>query len=304
MTAGAIPRGQIEWGIVSPDIDKLAAALQEFFIIGSKKSLVSIDDLTIVSDQMPLPEKFTTASEAIKGGTKLIDALYYFSIDAARRPKILRADDGNKAHDRDPVNIAKAFFYQCFFVLTRGAPSTDKGTQRGGVVPSFLQATLALNESPFEYANKICSFDIGNVDWQLIKHLKFDKLGQQALSRFGIGLAGYRMISPFRYYKVRDDASEEVKSAVQVMRHLAESKADWSIHSVTRSATVMGYYGSINKCAGNLILEAFTDEQITEMVKSRMIYAKPVHEPRYSQWRTWSLDRMPGLKNPIFQGDK
>ena len=298
MAAAAV--GDIDFGIIVPDLADVASALQQFFINGSLARTVAAADLTIVTRAANPPDRFVSIAEGLQAGTKLLDLIYYFSLPQNERPAVAHEDNEDILSSENPQEISRCFFFQAFMVLVRGSPSTATDSTAGATVPAFLQNVLGLDGTPAHYADAICSFDIANVDWRFLRHIAMPQAGLEALNRLGLGVCGYRAMGPFKLYGCRRDASREAIQAYEAIRALAQAPADWGIHPLTRSAAFTAYFGSLNKSAASLMTECFTQEQLQEMVDLRIIFQLPRADPRYTQWRTWSVAANPPLSDPIF----
>lgn len=276
-------------------------AIGTFFCRGSIKNNVSVSDLLIVSDQDTIPSEFRDIIEALAHGTRLFDALYYFSLPKGQRPVISAAMRNDIPSSRQHDVIARAVFFQMFMVLTRGSPSMSDTSSAEGMVPKFLSSTMSLSDTPKNYASLICSFDLGLVDFRFIKQIDFSKLSAISRNRLSLGVAGYRNIAPFALFSPRSDASEDAKNAHEVVAKLARSPADWSIHPVTRSDAVTAYYGALNSTLCDLMVACFSKDQLTTMLNNKMIYSMPRSNPRATRWHGWTIGTMPHLREPIFR---
>lgn len=299
--SGSIPLGVINFGYIEYSGTQIAEALKNFVKFGSQKGAITIEDLKIVSDQGNAPATFSDVGTALFHGTKLFDALMYFSLPENLRPPVRAANPGETSPVRDGPRLAQAVFYLAFFLLTRAKVPSGPGHQTGPDVPAFLRNILGLNQSPDHYMGLLASFDLGRMRHDWIEHINWSSLGQEAVNRFGLGVAGYRNFTPFKLLEVKDGASDTVKRAVACAKAIVSKPADWAIHPITRDPNILSNMGNLNRNLGNLMLEAFTTSELNELVANRVIYALPVRDPRYQEWKTWSLETMPILDRPIFR---
>lgn len=296
----AIPLGDITFQTVEPDYANLATAVQSFLSYGSKKGHVLIEELCVMSDVDPLPERFADVAEAIKHGTKFFDACLYFTLPDGQKPAIRALTDEHRPASRTYGSIGEAIFVIYFYLLTRARVPARIGEDANHPVPRFLTGVLSLTQGVAYYLTLIAGFDISKMDHKWIKSINMNDLGDEFRNRAGLGVAGYRMFGPFKSYTPKTGVSANITAAVSVAKQIATAPPDWNIHPITRNPVILSNLGNLNQNLGNLILEAFTDEQIREMVTSKMIFQKPTKQPTHIQYRTWTAQQLIPLNDPIF----
>jgi hypothetical protein len=296
----AIPLGQIDFNTIEPEYGQLALAVQNFLSYGSKRGHVLIEELVIVSDVDPLPTRFVSVSEALKHGTKFFDACLYFTIPDERKPPIRILTDQNKPASREYGHIGEAIFVIYFYLLTRARVPARTGLDADHPIPRFLTNVLSLTQTMAHYLTLVAGFDIAKMDHKWIKEINMNDLGDEFRNRAGLGVAGYRMFGPFKSYTPMQGIAANLVSAVNVARQIATAPPDWDIHPLTRNPIILSNLGNLNKNLGNLILEVFTEAQITQMIDAKMIFQKPRVEPTHRQYRTWNIQQLIQLSNPIF----
>jgi len=296
----ALPLGQLDFQICLPDLNQLALAIQQFVDFGSRRGRVLITDLHIVSDQVPIPNTFDNIEQAVKHGTLFLDACMYFSLPADRRPQIQQLAQENLPRSRELGDIGKAMFVIYFYLLTRASPPARAGERANHPIPRFLEQVLGLNLGIAAYVTLAASFDLDSMDHRWIRYITFENFGIESLNRFGLGVAGYRMLAPFKTFEPRANLPQNIQNAITVARAMATTPPDWAIHPTTRDPRILANLGNINKNAANLILEAFTQPQIQQMVTSRMLFAAPLQDPTHSNFRTWNQNLLIQLNSPVF----
>lgn len=297
----AIPLGQINFRVVTINYANFARALQSFLAYGSRKGHIEISDLCIVSDQTPIPTRFTDVEEAIKHGTKFFDACMYFSLPEGDRPQISPMTNDTVPDSRTFGSIGEAVFVIYFYLLTRARPPARTGDDAAHPTPRFLEGVLSLTKGNPYYLDLASGFDVSKMDHKWIEDVDIGTLGDEFKNRAGLGVAGYRMFGPYKSYQPKPGLPQNLLNAVQVAHRIATSPPDWDIHPVTRNPELLSRMGNINQNLGNLILDVFTEENIREMVKTKMIFRKPEFQPNHIQYRTWTLDRLIPLNKPIFR---
>lgn len=274
--------------VIDIDASEVAKALQTYLERGSKLTGVSVDDISTSVFEMPPDVSKCNLVDLISRGMKLFDAIVWLTAGRpARRP--LRVDPQLTQESVTSMHeIARSVFYVYFFLLTQARYPAGSKSRVKPRVPNFLSVIMGMEKDQSVYVDQICSFEPQKFDPAWARSVNFSKFGQESLSRFGLGVAGYRLFGPFKSYQVKDGLPANIMSAVQFAQTVANSAPTWDIHPLTRAPAVLTKRGNLNKNLGNLILESFTEEQISEMVQSKLLYAKPVKEPTCRNYMQWS----------------
>jgi hypothetical protein len=296
-----LPLGNVSFGSIAYDDSVIANALQRFVKEGSFKGKISVTDLVIVSDVSPTPASFDNLGIALSHGTKLFDALMYFSLGVNERPSIMAATPNDLPVSRDAQVISSALFFLAFMLLTRARVPSGASTTTGSSVPAFLGNVMGLTNSPDHYMKLLSSFDLSKMNHRWIQFIQWNSIGTEAMNRFGLGVAGYRAFAPFTLLNVRADASPEAKRAAAVAKEIATRPADWCIHPVTRHPRILQIFGNLNKNLGNLMIACFESDELRDLATNRVIYEVPISDPRYNNWKNWEITSIPAFSNPIFQ---
>lgn len=285
---------------ISYSSSELASKLAPFINHGSKKSIVSPDDLTIVkksSDAVPGTMNFAWL---FANGNKFFDCLFFMSLNDGDRPPIVSVPDGNILAPVSAQEVASALFYQYFFIITRGSTSSDTQATIGSSVPKFLNAVMGLTQAPDYYSDQLASFDLKKIDPSWVKSMPFTGLGKEAVMRFGLGVAGYRAFAPFKLLKKHDNLAGQDLIAYNVAKSMADAPFNWSIHPATRDANILSLYGPLNKNLANLSLSCFDNADLQALVVNRSIYTMPIFDPNFTQYRTWSAIFQVNAANNMF----
>jgi len=280
--------GTPDFKVIDIDPQEVAKALQVYLERGSRLTGVSIEDISVSVFELPADVTKCTLTDLIIKGMKLFDAIVWLT---AGRPvsRPLQVDPSMTKESIPSMHeIARSVFYVYFFLVTQARyPAGSKNDQKPRV-PNFLKILMGMELDQSIYVDRICSFEPQKFDPSWAKAVNFTRFGQESLSRFGLGVAGYRLFGPFKSYSVKSGLSIDLQNAVKFAQTVASSPASWSIHPLTRSPEVLTKRGNLNKNLGNLILEVFTDEQIDEMVASKLLFAKPSKEPTCRNYLQWS----------------
>ncbi|KAG6306436.1 hypothetical protein E4U45_007172 [Claviceps purpurea] len=280
------------FGIVHVDPKAFALILQPFLDRGSKVTdEVTVDDISTRVLSVPDKPEQATLKDLVAIGMKFFDAVVWLSAkDKSRHP--LRADPTMKPDDI-PSNddVAKSVFYCYFMLLTQARYPPDDHEIRK--IPRFLTILMGMNKEPSYYVSKICTFELRRMNPSWIKHADYWNWTKDVLSRFGICVAGYRMFLPFDLYDAREGLPDNLVSAFTFARAVARAPASWNVHPLTRPRGPQDSItrrGNLNKNLGNLILDVFTDKQVDEMVRHRILFKRPDRDVAHREYLQWAAE--------------
>jgi len=277
------------------DPAEVAKAFQTYLNTGSKLTGVDLDDISTAVAQMPANPATVTLSELISLGVRLFDAVVWLT---AGRPAShpLKIDAGMTRESIPSTHeIARATFYCYFMLLVQARYPASSRSKEKPRIPKFLTTLMGMDAEQSTYVSKICTFEPSKFDPKWVRYINFSGFGQEALSRFGLGVAGYRMFSPFKLYSPRADMDQTLMPAYTFAKSVATARASWDVHPLTRAPAVLTKRGNLNKNLGNLMLECFTREQLKEMGDSKIIYQIPTHEANHREYKQWqSIDDVTG----------
>lgn len=284
-------------GIIDFNIEELGRAIMTQIQEVGRLHLIAAGDLQVFSvDVGTVP---TDVKMAVRYGTKFFDALLYFALEGPRRPAVRAGQDHLDELPAIIMMTKKYLLWMAIYLMLRGSYPTDENNAIGANVPAFLRNICGMQISPAELSTNLASFELKNLNPNWIKQINWANFAPEIRQRLGLGLAGYRMLSPFSCYEVRVDAPEQVRDAAAWVARLNNQRPDYSILSCTRSPDIVNRFKSWNKALGNLILLSFTDAQIQEMVDNRIIFARPVRDPRSDNWRQWAAGGDLVLTDPV-----
>jgi len=282
--------GVPDFGIIHIDPIETAKAFQVYLDTASRLTGVSLDDISLRVTSLPTDMSKVTLVDLLSRGMKLFDAVVWLTAKKpASHPLVI---DPSYTADQVPSlhNIARAVFYCYFMLLTQARYPVSARADEKPKIPNFLRTIMGMDKEQHHYVETICSFEPAKFDAAWARFVKFDNFGQEVLSRFGLGVAGYRMFGPFGVYDPKPDMPEALAPAFAFARSLATAVPSWDVHPLTRAPMVLKSRGNLNKNLGNLILECFTDAQINEMVTNRLIFKKPEHDANHRQYKTWGSE--------------
>lgn len=279
--------GVPDFGLIHIDPSETASSFQAYLDTASKLTGVSLEDISVRVGSRPQNESTVTLVDLLKVGMKLFDAVVW--LHAGRPTSHPLRVDPTITPDKIPSlhTVARAVFYCYFMLLTQARYPSPASAKEKAKIPNFLRVIMGMEEAQETYVETICSFEPQKFDPTWVKYIRFENFGQEVLSRFGLGVAGYRMFGPFKLYDPKPSMPSALQGPFDFARTLAKSPATWDIHPLTRKPTVLTTRGNLNKNLGNLILECFSDDQIDEMVKTKIIFQKPVHDPQHRDYKTW-----------------
>lgn len=286
----AIPTGNIDFNVIDIGPQNVAAAFQSFLDRGSKSAGVALDDLDLGVVSMPTSTANATLSDLLRVGMKLFDAVVWIT---AGRPAshALRVDPA-KTTDTIPTlaMIADAVIFTFFTLVTQARYPHAGGAGAAPPVSNFLTEVMGHREAQSVYIRRLCSFAPEKFDQKWIKYVSFDNFGQEIMSRFGLGVAGYRMFAPFKLYAPKESIPAGLITACAFARNVATADPSWAVHPSTRDPAILTRRGNLNKNLGNLILDVFTDEQIAEMIQTKVLFARPARFASHRNYLTWTAE--------------
>lgn len=267
---------------------EVAKAFQQYLEAGSKLTGVDLDDISTSVIGPATNEKTVTLSELLSLGMKLFDAIVWLTAGRPASHPLSVDATMNKSSLPSLHEIARATFYCYFMLLVQARYPAGEMTKEKPRIPNFLSSIMGMTDDQSKYVSKICSFEPSKFDPKWVRYIKFEGFGQEALSRFGLGVAGYRLFGPFSLYNPKQGFPVELTPAIEFARSVATARASWDVHPLLRSPNILSARGNLNKNLGNLILDVFSDEDIDQMVKSKILYQKPVREAAHLQYKKWS----------------
>lgn len=279
--------GVPSFGLIHIDAVETAKAFQTYLDTASKLTGVSLDDIDRRVIAIPASGQKATLVDLLSAGMKLFDAVVWLT--AGRPITHPLTEDASMKQEAIPSlhEVARAVFYLYFMLVTQARYPVARTEKDKPKIPNFLRTIMGMTEDQHVYVETVCTFPPQKFDPAWARHVKFDNFGQEVLSRFGLGVAGYRLFGPFGLYDPRPDVNPALMNAITFARRLATSPASWDVHPLTRDPNVLTKRGNLNKNLGNLILDTFTKEQIDEMVKARILYQVPEREPAHRQYLMW-----------------
>lgn len=287
-TADPSSVGVPDFGLIHIDPIQVAQAFQAYLETASKLTGVSLDDIKTSVIRLPANVSKVTLVELLGIGMKLFDAIVWLT---AGRPQshpliedpVMRKEDILSMHD-----IARSVFFCYFMLITQARYPASSSNKDKPKIPNFLRTIMGMDKEQHHYVEAICSFAPQKFDPAWARHVKFSGFGQEVLSRFGLGVAGYRMFGPFGLYNYRPDMDKSLIPAFNFARKIAKSPSSWNVHPLTRDPNILTSRGNLNKNLNNLMLECFTDAELDEMVKVKIIYAKPQRDPNHRNYKMWT----------------
>jgi hypothetical protein len=286
-TANKASLGEPDFGLIHIDPEQVAKAFQTYLHSASKLTGVSIKDIKLNVIKMPAKPEDATLVDLLNVGVRLFDAIVWMT---AGRPAEypLKLDPAMKVESIPSLhNVARAVFYCYFMLIVQARYPVSRNETNKPAIPNFLRTIMGMDEEQHVYVERICSFEPQKFDPEWARYVNFSGFGREVLSRFGLGVAGYRYFGPFALYPPKPDLPENLRTAFEFAKTVASAPASWDVHPLTRGPNVLTNRGNLNKNLNNLILECFTEEQIAEMVAAKVIYGPPKKEPNHRNYAQW-----------------
>lgn len=292
MAFQAVPAflGAPNFGLIHIDPEHTAKAFQAYLDTASKLTGVSLDDINTNVSTMPASVSQVTLTDLLAHGMKLFDAIVWLT--AGRPASHPLTVEPSLTKDKIPSmhEVARAVFYCYFMLVTQARYPVSRSETEKPRIPNFLKTIMGMDKEQHVYVDTICSFSPQKFDPAWAKHVSFAGFGQEVISRFGLGVAGYRMFGPFGLYNPKPDMDQSLLPAFEFARKIAKAPSSWNIHPLTRHPNVLTARGNLNKNLNNLMLDAFSQADLEEMQKSKVIYRIPIREPAHKQYKQWTSD--------------
>jgi len=292
--------GEIDLKLLLPEPALIAEYVRHFVASGSRKNAVAKEDLTIVARPGFAGNQFANLMEALSHGTKFFDAVYYFCLREADRPDINVQDVAVAPAFATNQDLSLAIFCLYFWLLTRAnIPRFENGRQTQPT-PNFLTNVLGADINQATWLSGLASFDLIKVDHRWIRHINTDPLGVEARNRFGLGVAGYRVIDAVLTLAPDNNPDQSAQNAIDALRSLRNKGPLWDVHPVTRSTEFLTVVKSLNKNLDNLLLDSFSQATLTELVRAKKLFRMPIRDPGYNQYKQWIPATFDDFNDRIF----
>ncbi|KAI1005453.1 hypothetical protein K3495_g2758 [Podosphaera aphanis] len=265
---------------------------------GSRITGVDPSILNVQVDSLPPAGTQLSVSWLVEHGMKLFDATVWIATPPSRRPHLLVPSNREQFKVLPLTTVAKSVFYAYFLLMTQAKYPDQLGANQ--IVPSILRNVFGLGDPPRSYMENICSFNPTDFDNRWIKHITFEGMGQEVISRLGLGVAGYRAFAPFKYLPLPADAKPELMNAYNWCRAVIGSPPTWSIHPITRPAHITSIRRNLNKNLQNLALDLYSEDDLQLLVDQRILYRMPTRQSGHYMYYNWAADASDATQDPIF----
>lgn len=249
----------------------------------------------------------TTPAEAVRLGTKILDALLWFGAGKPQKVNWVYIDNGEEKTDPDTtertmilVDQRKALLKLVIFCLLRGSYPSSTGVAVGADIPAFLSTTMGMKESPDELAKKVATFALADLSMDWIKLFPVHELPSTIRNRLALGMPGYRHASIFKYIQPDLKLTDETAMALNWMREFNRYPVDWSVFPPTRSSRMIEKLGSFNQLLGNLMVKVYSAPVLQTLLDAKMLSKMPVYKPSADCWESIVPVSELGLNDPIF----
>jgi len=269
------------------DTESVAKAFQQYLETGSKLTGVDLNDISTAVAQMPSNPGTVTLSELISLGMRLFDAVVWLTANRPNSHPLTLDPAMTKDTIPSTHEIARATFYCYFMLLVQARYPAGLRNPEKPRIPKFLTTIMGMDRDQSHYVSAICTFEPSKFDPKWARFITFNGFGQESLSRFGLGVAGYRMFGPFKLYEPKPGYDTSLAPAIEFAKAVATSRASWDIHPLTRAPSVLTKRGNLNKNLGNLMLDVFSDEQLNEMAAAKIIFKVPTREANHREYKQW-----------------
>ncbi|KAJ5530567.1 hypothetical protein N7527_003960 [Penicillium freii] len=207
----------------------------------------------------------------------------------------------------DLTKITKFIYAISLYIMIRAHPPVLSCDYKDPPMPKFISTILGITENQTQISEYIASLPLQNLDPVWVKDIKLPEIGQEAMSKFGPDVAGYRLASIFNTYEPDKYTGEHAKdkpiwldSAVWVVKSFLDAGLCWDFHPATRSPNILTKYRNVNKNITNLILDSYSPKTIKGLMDNRKIAVQPIRDPLHSEYKSWTVDKKYVATSPIF----
>lgn len=304
MSRTTIPVGNFSFDFVSLAPNLIGPILKDFVISGSGANKLTKKDLNIVQRSGNVTGPYTTVREAVDNGTRLFDAIAYFTLPVNKRPEIRAEPEDPDSADPSLEEIGRAMFFIYMWVMIRGSHPPLEQPEGGWKVPNLLSNIMGFRESPDVYVRRVASFDLGKINTAWVKYVPINELEQIGRNRLALGLAGYREAGALACLPFRDDAPAEAVQAANVVKRFLSRGLVWDCVSATRTEEFISTVKSFNKNCENLLVLCVSQQDLQAAVNRKMIFAMPTYNPQHQEYRSWTDETFAPFNDYIFRRDQ
>lgn len=97
----------------------------------------------------------------------------------------------------DMSKLTTYIFVAFFYVLIVAHAPSDIGAYKNQPMPKFITTVMGCQCTTYEVTEYLASFDLIKLKLEWVKSVPMKKRSQDAVNRFGIGVAGYWLVSVF-----------------------------------------------------------------------------------------------------------
>jgi hypothetical protein len=232
---------------------------------------------------------------AVEAGAKFFDACYYFGSSDVTDFPFAPLPAGSLTGEAAVTTARQNLMVMAVWCMIRGAYPSGTETTLGAHIPAFIKNIMHWDGSGAALAHTLASFELPRIGMEWLRRIEWGRLPVEVQQRLALGMAGYRLFTPFRLLRPRANASPEALAANQVVQSLMASGATWDIFPPTRNPIISSNFGSLNKCLESLMLHIFDAAQIQELVGGTMniLFRMPVDDKRYHGWKNWTMAHVP-----------
>lgn len=266
---------------------ELAKLLAPYVAHGSKLRSLDKEEIVVRRNPKLVAPQDVTIPWLMEMGNPFFNCLFWVNMSEDERVPLKGWKKGQKPKAITAQQVCEALFYQYFMIVTRSSTSDAEGKVIGRDVPNFLAGVLGLKNAPKYYAELLATFDLGKLDPAWARYIPQPDLSQEARSRLSLGVAGYRMLGPFKLLRPVKGLRPAMVAAYEFAAGMAYQDPMWSIHPATRDAGILSTYGPLNSNLGNLMLEVFSYAELSSLVSSKALYKIPTFDATARNYENW-----------------
>jgi hypothetical protein len=277
--------------------------LKQFIKIGSHLQQLSITDIRIqyhlsfgeVEDRNNF--RFDNLKLMMKHGNKLLDSIIYLTgenkdiVDVEFIPADVEL---NTIH---PMELARNAFLLYFYVVVQGF-----GPHEVSFIPGIIRNLFGISINEFvDRTGILASFNLRKLDYQWIKAINIDELGNEIRNRIALGIAGHRYVKAIALNPPKKTTSIRQKVVFNIVYSLYKHGLRWELHPVFKSHAGLAAV-SLNKNLINFMFDIYTSQELDEMKFARLIpNVILTRDKSVLDYRTWSIDIFDNVKSSVLR---
>lgn len=272
--------------------ESFAALVQESLEKIADLNKLSYDELRFRATKAPNFSLIKTMNDVHKFGIPIFDYYLHKHISPDKRKDFLISAS---TISESFSEYMQSIFCLYFILMTRGRASLNDDEP----LPRFLTEYLKVKLTWKEIANNLSSNDLTKMDHKWVKMININNLPLAVRQRLLCGIAGTRLFNIFKVYKPQNifNLSPNISYAYEIVKRVAMEGPYLEMHPLFMPARLASI--SISRNLKNLILDVYTKDEVTAMVKSKSLFEIPIADNRYRHYENWDENTFDDMRTKL-----